>query len=248
MNTTTFRTIFLEKIINTINKNLIPNANKRFRKYLKGEEIQDKPINSNFQTIVNEVAISVLNEMKIDCWTAITEHRSDTHLETDSFILQLDAKGCLMTDRDFKIYGWYGKNQLGFSGLQVHLGLAQHTRTFTHILDKDRTKLVAQNNPVVGKQLREIDGKPVYTLVSFMRWGYTEQRGYFVDSVGISEFPHENDVYGIAGKQKGKELRFIITNPALYSIHSFASESDPQTQGSTPSDNIEHQVVELPTQ
>lgn len=246
MNTTTFRTIFLGKIVNAIKNNLIPNS-KRFSKYVKGERPQDKAINGNFQTIVNEVAISVLREMEIECWTAITEHRSDTHLETDSFILQLDAKGCLMTDRDFKIHSWYGKNQLGFSGLQVHLGPSQHTRTFTHILDKDRTKLEALPTPFIAKQLREIDGKPVYTLVSFMRWGYTEQSGYFVDSVGISEFPHENDVYAIKGKQKGIELRFIITNPTLYSIHSFSSESDPQTQDSTPSDNIEHQVVELPT-
>ena len=248
MNTTAFRTMFLGKIVNAVKNNLIPNANKRFRKYVKSEKTQDQPINSNFQTLVNETAISVLHEMKIDFWTAITEHRSDTHLETDSFILQLDAKGCLMDDNDFEEYKPKGKNPMDINGLKIHLGIAQHTRTFTDLLNNTRTNLEPLPSPVVGKQLREIDGKPVYTLVSFMKWGYTDSHGYFVNSVGIAEFPHENDVYAIAGKQKGKELRFIITNPALYSIHSFAFESAPQTQGSTPSDNIEHQVAELPTQ
>ena len=247
MNTTAFRTMFLGKIVNAVKNNLIPNA-KRFSKYVKGEKPQDKAINGNFQTLVNEVAISVLREMEIECWTAITEHRSDTHLETDSFILQLDAKGCLMDDNDFEEYKPKGKNPMDINGLKIHLGIAQHTRTFTDLLNNTRTNLEPLPSPVVGKQLREIDGKPVYTLVSFMKWGYTDSHGYFVNSVGIAEFPHENDVYAIAGKQKGKELRFIITNPALYSIHSFAFESDPQTQGSTPSDNIEHQVVELLTQ
>jgi hypothetical protein len=214
---------------------------------MKSEKTQDQPINSNFQTLVNEAAVSVLREMKIDFWTAITEHRSDTHLETDSFILQLDAKGCLIDDNDFEEYKPKGKNPMDINGLKIHLGIAQHTRTFTDLLNNTRTNLEPLPSPVVGKQLREIDGKPVYTLVSFMKWGYTDSHGYFVNSVGIAEFPHENDVYAIAGKQKGKELRFIITNPALYLIHSFASESDPQTQDSTPSDNIEHQVVELPT-
>jgi hypothetical protein len=240
--------MFLGKIVNAVKNNLIPNANKRFRKYVKSEKTQDQPINSNFQTLVNETAISVLHEMKIDFWTAITEHRSDTHLETDSFILQLDAKGCLMDDNDFEEYKPKGKNPMDINGLKIHLGIAQHTRTFTDLLNNTRTNLEPLPSPVVGKQLREIDGKPVYTLVSFMKWGYTDSHGYFVNSVGIAEFPHENDVYAIAGKQKGKELRFIITNPALYSIHSFAFESAPQTQGSTPSDNIEHQVAELPTQ
>jgi hypothetical protein len=244
---TVFRQVFLGKIVHAVIHNLVPNANKRFRKYVKSEKTQDQPINANFQTLVNEAAVSVLREMEIECWTAITEHRSDTHLETDSFILQLDAKGCLVDDNDFEEYKPKSKNAMDVSGLKIHLGLAQHTRTFTELLNNTRTKLEPLPSPVAGKQLCEIDGKPVYTLVSFLKWGYTDPRGYFVDSVGIAEFPHENDVYAVAGKQKGKELRFIITNPALYLIHSYASESAPQIQDSTPSDNTEHQAVELPT-
>ena len=240
MNTTTFRSIFLAKMINSINNNLIPNGNRRFRKYIKSEKTQDQPINSCFQSLVHDAAILTLQEMKIDYWTAITEHRSDTHLETDKFILQLDAKGCLVDDNDFEEYKPKSKDAMDVSGLKIHLGLAQHTRTFTELLNNKRTKLEPLETPVTGKQLREIDGKPVYTLLSFLKWGYTEERGYFACSVGIAEFPHENDVYAVAGKQKGKELRFIITNSELYLIHIFSSESALQIQDSTPSGNIEH--------
>lgn len=246
---TTFRTTFLFKLVHAVTKNLIPNANKRFRKYVKSEKTQDQPINSNFEALVNEAAGSTLREMGIEYWVGVTDHKSDTHLETDDFILQLDAKGCLVDDRDFKIYDWCGKNQLGFSGLQVHLGLAQHTRVFSQLLDRDRTKLVDLKDPIQGKQLREIDGKPVHTMVSFLKWGYNESKGgYFADTVGLAEFPHEDDVYAVAGKQKGKELRFIITNPELYSVHKFVAESVPQTQDSAPSSSTEPPAVEPPTQ
>ena len=244
----TFCSIFMAKIVHAVIRNLIPNANKRFRKYVKSEKTQDQPINANFQTLVNETAVSVLREMDIESWTAVTEHRSDTHLETDTFILQLDAKGCLVDDHDFEDYTPRGKNPMGINGLKIHLGLAQHTRVFTQILNNTRTGLVDLPTPVAGLQLREIDGKPVYTLVSFLKWGYTDARGYFANSVGIAEFPHEGDVYAVAGKQTGKELRFIITNSDLYTIHKFAYESAPQIQDSVPSDSTEHQVASLPTQ
>jgi hypothetical protein len=251
-NTTTdkiqaFRKVFLNKLVHAVTSNLIPNANKRFRRYVRSERTQDQPINANFQSLVHEATTSTLREMDIEYWVSVTDHRSDTHIETDEFILQLDAKGCLDNDRDFEFYEWNKKNQLGFSGIQIHLGIAQHTRTFTHILNKARSELVPLENPVVGKQLREIDGKPVFTMVSFLKWSFSEEEGYFATSVGIAEFPHENHVYAIAGKQKDTELRFVITNPDLYSVHRFASESAPQIQDSTPSDNTEHQVAELPT-
>ena len=244
---TTFRSTFLFKLVHAVTKNLIPNANKRFRKYVKSEKTQDQPINSNFEALVNEAAGSTLREMGIEYWVGVTDHKSDTHLETDDFILQLDAKGCLVDDNDFEEYSPKGKNPMNISGLKIHLGLAQHNRTFTQMLNRTRTELVDLPKPVAGLQLREIDGKPVYILVSFLKWGYTESRGYFADSVGIAEFPGEEHVYAAAGKQKDTELRFIITNPELYSVHKFASESAPQTQDSTPSDNTEHQAAELPS-
>lgn len=218
-----FCPLFLEKLVHAISSNLIPNANKRFRKYVRSEKTQDQPINCNFQSLVHEAATSTLREMGLEYWVAITDHRSDTHLETDDFILQLDAKGCLVDDSDFEEYKPRGKNPMEINGLKIHLGLAQHTRTFTQQLNNTRTALVDLTTPVVGKQLREIEGKPVYTLVSFLKWGFTEARGYFADSTGLAEFPHEGHVHAVAGKTT-HEPRFIITNPDLYQIHRFAAE------------------------
>ena len=217
-----FRPLFLEKLVHAISSNLIPNANKRFRKYVKSEKSQDQPMNTNFERLVEEAAGSTLREMGIVCWVGVTEHKSDAHLETDDFILQLDAKGCLVDDNDFEEFKKVN-NPMEINGLKIHLGLAQHTRTFTQQLNNTRTALVDLTTPVVGKQLREIGGKPVYTLVSFLKWGFTEARGYFAHSTGIAEFPHEGHVYAAAGKTK-HESRFIITNPDLYQIHRFAAE------------------------
>ena len=97
-----FRKTFLTKLVHAVTSNLIPNANKRFRKYVRSERTQDQPINANFQSLVHEATTSTLREMDIEYWVSVTDHRSDKHIETDDFILQLDAKGCLENDRDFE--------------------------------------------------------------------------------------------------------------------------------------------------
>ena len=243
---TTFRRILLSKLAEEVNTNLIPSANSLFRRYVQGVNSRCQPINVNFQNIATECAAATLREMGIKYRVAVSEHSSDTPLVGDDFYLQLDSKGCLEKDKDFKIRYWpiRKKNKLVSTGLQVHLGTAQHSRNVTHVLNTPRTGLVALEKPVQGKQLREINGKPVYIMISFLKWGFTEERGYFADSVGVAEFPHENDVYAAAGKTIDNELRFIITNPELYSVHKFVAESVPQTQDSVPSSSTEPQAAE----
>jgi len=245
---TGFREIFLKKLIEEVITNLIPSANSLFSGYVLGVNSRCKPINVNFENIATECAAATLREMGIKYRVAVSVHSSDTPLVGDDFYLQLDSKGCLEKDRDFMTHDWSGKNKLLSTGLQVHLGSAQHSRIFTHMLNTQRTGLVALKKPVQGKQLREINGKPVYIMISFLKWGYTEERGYFAHSVGVAEFPHENDVYAVAGKTIGNEMRFIITNPELYSVHKFVAESVPQIPDSVPSSSTEPQVAELPTQ
>jgi hypothetical protein len=245
---TTFRRILLNKLVEEVTTNLIPSANSLFPKYVLGVNSRCQPMNVNFQNIATECAAATLREMGIKYGVAVSVHSSDTPLVGDDFYMQLDSKGSLWKDGDFMTRDWSGKNKLVSTGLQVHLGPAQHSRDFTHLLNTTRTELVAMKKPVQGKQLREINGKPVYIMISFLKWGFTEERGYFADSVGIAEFPHENDVYAVAGKTVDKEMRFIITNPDLYLVHTFVAESVPQTQDSVPSSSTEPQVAELPTQ
>lgn len=205
-----FRIVFLRKLFGAVANNLIPNANKRFRKYVKNQKTQDQPINANFETLVREAVSNALNELGIEHWTAVTEYRSDVHVEGDDFILQLDAKGCNATDHDFK--------KVKNGDLKIHIGEAQHSLT----LDENEIGLKL-TNPVRGKQHAMIDGKPVYTSLSFIRWGYTEARGYFAESIGFVNIPHEigEDIYAAGGKSR-KEARLCVKNSDLYELREFS--------------------------
>ena len=235
--------MLLEEIVTEVNENLIPEGNQLWRPYQKGVRTQDKPINTCFEHTVEQCVRTVVAKLGHTVRPAYTDSRSDISLKIDGVaILQIDAKGCIETDNDFEEYAPTQRNALPIRGLKIHLGENQHTRTFTEQLDRNRSKLVPIQPPVVGKQLRQIQGLPVFTMVCFLKWNYSPDQKYYATSCGVANFPHEGDVYGIAAKQPGSELRFLITNSSLYQIHSFVSASPRRTAGSTPSEHSEVQV------
>ena len=203
----------------------IPVINRRCDPYLKGVNTQDKGINKNFENLVGDAARSVLTKLGYDYTSCIAETLSDVSLETDEFILQVDAKGELETDRDFKVYK---------QGLKIHCGEAQTSVTVSNTTKKG-TKTWK------GIQKPEIEGKPVYTMIAFLRWGYTAETKYHLESCGVVTIPHDSAFVKGAGGKSNKEMRFFIADPELYRIHRFASESPLQIQGSTQSECSEAQ-------
>ncbi len=179
----------------------------RCRPYERGVKTQDTPTAKNFEQYVNYVAYDVLCKMGINCWPAVCEYMSDTAIETEFCIVQLDAKACMNTElTEFRV-----RNGV----LQVHCGVAQTSLSS-----------VCKNQPVKGLQISEINGKPVYTLLSFLRWGYTDK--YFAESIGIVMIPHDQSMVKERAGKSSHELRLLVTNPELWIIHSYASESTPQ--------------------
>lgn len=124
-------------------------------------------------------------------------------------------------------------------GLKIHIGVNQ--------CPDDRVSIY-KSQPQTGRQPIEKNGVNIFCLDMFLNYEFNEDFTYTLKYYGIAWIPSGNefDIEGFGGKSTS-EMRMRLKDPRLYSIHSFASESDPQTQDSTPSDNIEHQVVELPT-
>lgn len=199
----------------------------RCRPYEKGVKTQDTPTAKNFEQHVNYVAYDVLRRMGVTGYPAVCEQMSDTAIETDSCIIQLDAKACLNTESsEFRV-----KKDV----LQIHCGIAQ--TSLSSICKKEVVK---------GLQVAEIDGKPVYTLLSFLRWGYKD--GYFAESVGIVMIPHDQTMVKERAGKSSHELRLLVLNPALWMIHSFESESVLRIEGSAQSELMIDSEMSLPVQ
>jgi len=210
MDISSFMKMFMESMVATTPQ-LMNRITARCRPYVKRVKTQDTPTAKNFQQHVNFVAYDILRKMNISCYPAVCEYMSDTAIETDSCIIQLDAKACMNTESaEFRVR----KNIL-----QVHCADTQ-------------TSLcgIYESKPIVGLQKREIRGKPVFTLLSFLRWGYKD--GYFAESVGIVMLPHDQSIVGLKVGKSKHEMRLLILKPELWLIHSFETGSVLQIQDS----------------
>ena len=207
----------LSNLVHNLNKSL-PIINQRCEPYQKGVRTQDKGINKNFQNIVQQTTQNTLNEAGYYYEPSIGDVLSDVSLETDTFILQVDAKGCHVDDGDFTI-----KKDNCFHG---HCGIAQTSLVSNALFTSRKSGESIQQK---GLQRQYIDEKPVYTFIAYMRWGYTSQ--YYFDSCGVIYLPHTSeDIYFRVGKSKD-EMRWVLKNPSLYCLHQFSSEQLPQIQG-----------------
>ena len=225
-----FSYLFIENIEKRIGR-LVANINKRCRKYEKNINTKSHPINTIYQNAVFVASIDTLNQMKLTWEPTACENMSDCGFEWDSGILQLDAKVCLNTERrefEFREDG----------NIKIHCGIAQTS------LESSFNNRKGVQQVIKGLQLPEIDSKPVYTMVSFMRWGYSELEGYYVDSYGLCLVPHTNEFVEFPAAKSEREMRIVLKNPALWKIVQVSSASSPQTQGSVPSEGSESQDVE----
>ena len=208
MEISVFTKLFME-VMKSTTPPFMARITQRCRPYIKGVRTQDTPTAKNFEQHVNFVAYDVLKQMGVHGFPAVCEHMSDTAIETDTCIIQLDAKACLNTEsKEFRV-----KNDT----LQIHCGIAQTSLSS-----------ISKKQPIKGLQTQIIDGKPVYTLLSFLRWGYTNK--YFAESVGIVLIPHDQSMVKEKAGKSPTELRLIILNPTLWVVHSFASQSSQQIQ------------------
>jgi len=203
----TFMNLFMKNLVSSIPM-FMERVTKRCRSYSKGLKTQNQPTATNFEQHVDYIAKDTLQKMGISWYPAICEYLSDTAIEIDTCIIQLDAKACEYTDGDFRLTS---------KGLKIHCGEAQTSLSGMY-----------KTTPITGLQKKEIDGKPVYTLLSFLRWGYTDK--YFADSVGILLIPHDQSMVEIRGAKSSHELRLFILNSELWILHSFSSQLAPQIQ------------------
>ena len=220
----TFLPLLLSATCSLLSFNL-PIINRRCAPYVKGEKTQDKGINKNFENLVGDAVRKVLTDCGIPYWSAIGDVISDVSIETEDFILQVDAKGCNVADGDFMIK----PKTKCFHG---HCGIAQ-----TSLVSTKKFKDVEQR----GIQKTEIDGKPVYTFITFMRWGYSTQ--YYVESCGVVYLPHTSEDFGFNVGKSPDEMRWYVKNPSLYQIHRFACESPAQSPDSVQSEDTEDQEI-----
>jgi hypothetical protein len=175
------------------------NLNSRCEKYVKGTKTQAKPSNINFENLVRMAAQKTLDRMGIDYWPAVCPNISDCAFEWEDGILQLDAKGCHIVDKEM-----CEKKD----GLHIHCGVAQTSLTSTKLFN---------DKPQIGLQKTEIDGKPVYTFIAGLRWGSTDT-GYFAESFGLANIPHSYDDVGFNVGKSDKEMRIVLKNPELWDI------------------------------
>lgn len=214
MEISTFTEMFMQSM-RASTPEFMTRITQRCRPYVKGERTQDTPTAKNFEQHVNFIAYEVLRKMGIRGFPAVCEHMSDTAIETDTCIIQLDAKACLNSEStEFRVKK---------DALQIHCGIAQTSLTS-----------ISKKQPIKGLQSPIIGGKPVYTLLSFLRWGYRE--GYFAESVGIVIIPHDQSMVKERAGKSSTELRLLILNPELWHVHQFVPESAVQNLDSVQSE------------
>ena len=216
----TVQTNFMSEFIPALLKKLgalvtkhLPTMNRRFGDYVKGEKTQDKGINGCFESIVEDATRQTLDEVGIVHSAGMQEVRSDTARETATFILHNDAKGCNVSEKaEFTV--------VQNDGFHMHNGIRQTSLTSDKEFIDRKTK---ERTVQVGQQVSELEEKRVYTLVSWMRWGFNAETRYFVESIGVVELPHtrENVKFNV-GKSKD-EMRLVLMDPEAYQhIHRFA--------------------------
>lgn len=190
----------------------LPTINRRCAPYTKGTSTQDKGINKNFENLVGDAVRHVLSKLNIPFTSAIMDVISDVAVETEHFILQVDAKGCIVGDGDFCVKKGH---------LHGHCGKAQTSLTSTKLFKDRKTGEVHETR---GIQKEMVEGKPVYTFVVFMKWGYSEETKYFVESCGSVFLPHVADDFDFKVGKSHDEMRWIVKNPELFRVRQFASE------------------------
>jgi hypothetical protein len=195
---------FMETFMSFITKNhkcFIDKVNKRSSPYKKGDNSYKKSINKNIENFFYHCSILTLKELNYNHEPAICEHHSDHSFETENFILHLDAKGCLVDDKEDKDFT---ENK---EGLQIRIGDSQ---ILNHVSGMTKDKIQK------GLQYPIIDEKPVITLVAFLKWSYKDE--YKINGYGIANCsPFDSDKIIIKGKSN-HDLRFRITNKELYKI------------------------------
>jgi hypothetical protein len=198
----------------TLLRAALPTINRRCAPYVKGTNTQDKGINKNFENLVGDAVRQVLTNLGITYTSAILDVISDVSIETDDFILQVDAKGCIVEDADFCV-----KKRDGY--FHGHCGKAQTSLVSTAMFKDRKTGELYETR---GIQKESVEGKPVYTFVAFMRWGYSEETKYFVETCGAVYLPHTAEHFEFRVGKSHDEMRWVIKNPDLYQIRQFASE------------------------
>jgi hypothetical protein len=226
MHIITFMNLFMESMV-TMTPTFMQRITARCRPYAKGVKTQDTPTAKNFEQHVNFIAYDVLRRMGVDGYPAVCEYMSDTSIETDSCIIQLDAKACMNTESsEFLV-----KKDV----LQIHCGIAQTSLSS-----------ICKKQAVKGLQVTEIDGKPVYTLLSFLRWGYKEK--YFAESIGIAMIPHDQTMVKERAGKSSHELRLLLLDPKLWIVHSYEPQSVLRIGDLTQSESTSDSETEQPAQ
>ena len=187
--------------------------------YVRGVKTQNKPINTNFEKFVWVTAYETLRRMGLLVQNAVSEHLSDTALEWEEGILQLDAKGCHVDDQDFTLYT---------KGFKIHCG---DTQTCVDSQHGEKT--------IKGLQMPINDGKVVHTLLTFLKWGYSDK--YYIHSFGWADTSPPSHCKIDAGGKSATEMRFFITDSRYYQV---VYLRDGQIVDSVQSEYIEDQVVE----
>jgi len=211
--------LLLKNLVSVLRENL-PLINQRCAPYQKGVKTQDKGINKNFENLVYHTAQQTLTQLGHTFKPYIGDVLSDVALETPEAIYQIDAKGCHVDDGDFKI-----KKDKYFHG---HCGIAQTSLTSNVCFT---TRNSGEKTEQKGLQVPEIDGKPVYTYIVYMTWGFDNQ--YYIDTCGVIHLPHTTEHIDFRVGKSKDEMRWLLKDPSLYCIHQFSSESTSQTPDST---------------
>lgn len=185
----TFNKIFPEIFLKEVDR-MISTANRRFGVYERNNTKLNKKLNVTFEDCAKESAMKTLTIMGLEHYPGYCDNVSDISREWDSGILQLDAKTCIEYDPDFKVDA--------DGNFKVHCGVAQ-----TSLIGKSKT-----NKKVTGLQLSIIEGKPVYTMLVFLKWTY--ENGYKLVSSGIGYIPHIQDNVIVGGGKSSHEMRLRL--------------------------------------
>jgi hypothetical protein len=207
--------------------NMLAIANRRIPGYQKTRALNSQ-LNVPFEHVVRHVTNEALTEMGEKYQPAYCDVMSDISVELEHCIIQVDAKLCINTDGDFK----YKKK---YDGFQVRVGMAQ-----TSLTGKSK------GEEIKGLQKEIIEGKPVYTLVAFLRWEYDLK--YKAVSCGLALLPHNQDEVISKGGKSPHENRFILKNSSTWYIHQFSSESPEHIQDSAQSVDTSDSDEEQPDQ
>jgi len=178
---------------------MIADLNRRCAPYVKGSNTQSKPINIAIEHYVRHYAPEVLRDMGIDSRPCTANNVSDCSLEWDKGILQLDAKGCHQKEQEFC------ENENRF---KMHCGVAQTS------LKSDK---LYKGKEQVGVQKSEIDGKPVHTFISGIRWGFNG--AYYIESVSVANIPHDYENVSFNVGKSTHEMRIILKNQDFWMYH-----------------------------